>query len=171
MAELGTAEAFAAHYRAEGNACLRLAFVLCGDRTVAEDIVAEAFAKTWPRYRAGRVVDVHSYVRRAVVNTLNSRFRRSGLEHRHLERMGSEEDTRFDLSPEGGTAERSVLWPALLELPMAQRSVLVLRYMEDQSEQETAAILGVRVGTVKSRTTRGLARLRQLLAEEGGEDA
>lgn len=170
MAELGTAEAFAAHYRAEGNACLRLAYVLCGDRTVAEDIVAESFAKTWPRYRAGRVVDVHSYVRRTVVNTLNSRFRRSGLEHRHLERMGSEAP-QVDVSPEGGAAERSILWPALLALPMAQRSVLVLRYMEDQSELETAAILGVRVGTVKSRSTRGLARLRQVLTEDGGDDA
>ena len=170
MAELGTADAFAAHYRAEGNACLRVAYVLCGDRTVAEDIVAEAFAKTWPRYRAGRVVDVHSYVRRAVVNTLNSRFRRSGLEHRHLERMGSE-TPEVDVSPESGAAERSTLWPALLALPMAQRSVLVLRYMEDQSELETAAILGVRVGTVKSRSTRGLARLRQALTEDGGDDA
>lgn len=170
MGDLTTAEAFAAHYCGEASACLRLAYVLCGSRTVAEEVVADAFAKTWPRYRAGRVVDLHSYVRRTVVNTLNNRFRRSVVERRHLERMSSEPG-RVALSPEGGTAERSALWSALLKLPVSQRSVLVLRYLEDQSEQETADLLGLRLGTVKSRSTRGLVQLRVLLGEKGGEDA
>lgn len=165
MAKIRSAEEFAEHYRVEATACLGLAFALCGDRSLAEEVVADAFARTWPAFQEGRIDDVHAYVRRVVVNTMNGRFRRSALERRHAAREanGAERTTP-------GGAERVddhlSLWPALQSLPAPQRAVLVLRFLEDQSEQQTATLLGVRVGTVKSRTARGLARLQELLEEE-----
>lgn len=165
MAGIRTAEEFADHYRAEATACLGLAYALCGDRSLAEEVVADAFARTWPVFQEGRIDDVHAYVRRAVVNTMNGRFRRRSLERRHAVREANEAERTAS-----GGAERVddhvSLWPALQSLPAPQRAVLVLRFLEDQSEQQTATLLGVRVGTVKSRTARGLARLQELLEEE-----
>lgn len=165
MAALGSAEEFADHYRAEAAACLGLAYVMCGNRSLAEEVVADAFARSWPAFQAGRIDDVHGYLRRAVVNTLNGRFRRLAIERRHAARIGAEPEPIV-----GAAADRADdhawLWPALLDLPAAQRSVLVLRFLEDQSEQQTAELLGIRVGTVKSRSARGLARLQQVLGDD-----
>lgn len=164
MAALGSAGEFADHYRAEASALLGLAYVLCGNRSLAEEVVADAFARSWPAFQAGRVDDVHAYLRRAVVNTLNGRFRRRALERRHAARIGAEPEP---VSPGGADQvdDRSWVWPALLDLPATQRAVLVLRFLEDRSEQQTAELLGIRVGTVKSRSARGLARLQELLGD------
>ncbi|MBA2496662.1 MAG: hypothetical protein H0V33_06125, partial [Acidimicrobiia bacterium] len=75
---VGYAAVFAEH-RAS---VLGLAFVLCGDRHVAEDVAAEAFARVWPHWRAGRVADDRSYLRKAVVNEVRSRWRRRAVERR-----------------------------------------------------------------------------------------
>ena len=170
MAVDRAAEEFAQHYLEEVRRCVGLAYVLCGDEGTAEEVVADAFAACWPHYRAGRVDDVHGYLRRAVVNTMNSRFRRRRLERAHLEGLratgGAAAGGSGAGSAEAATADRSELWPALLTLPMDQRTVLALRFLEDRSEAETAAVLGVKVGTVKSRTARGLAQLRAALGEE-----
>ncbi len=166
MANDSAAEDFAQRYLEEVRRCVRLAYVLCGDEGTAEEVVGDAFASCWPHFRAGTVDDVHGYLRRAVVNTMNSRFRRRRLERAHLARTAAE---RSDASAspaasgEAAATDRSTLWPALLALPMDQRSVLVLRYLEDQSLEDTAALLGIKVGTVKSRTSRGLEQLRAQL--------
>lgn len=165
MAELGSAEEFAEHYRSEASACLGLAYVLCGNRSLAEEVVADAFARSWPAFQAGRIDDVHGYLRRAVVNTLNGRFRRRALERRHAARIGGEPE-RTSTGDADQVDDHTWLWPALLDLPAPQRAVLVLRFLEDQSEQQTAEALGIRVGTVKSRSARGLARLQELLGED-----
>ena len=162
MAVDRTAEEFAQRYLEEVRRCVGLAYVLCGDEETAEEVVADAFAACWPHFRAGKVDDVHAYLRRAVVNTVNSRLRRRRLERAHLDGLravgAAAGSARIDASGAGeaAAADRSELWPALLALPMAQRSVLALRFLEDRSEAETAAILGVRPGTVKSRTARAL---------------
>lgn len=165
MAGFGSAEEFAEHYRAEATACLGLAYALCGDRSLAEEVVADAFARTWPAFQDGRIDDVHAYVRRTVVNTMNGRFRRRALERRHAAQKAAAPE-RWSIGDTGRVDDHAELWPALQALPAPQRAVLVLRFLEDQSEQQTAALLGVRVGTVKSRTARGLARLQELLEEE-----
>lgn len=168
MAVDRTAEEFAQRYLEEVRRCVGLAYVLCGDEGTAEEVVADAFAACWPHFRAGRVDDVHAYLRRAVVNTVNSRLRRRRLERAHLEHVraaGSSVTHDRSGAGEGAAEDRAELWPALLALPMAQRSVLALRFLEDRSEAETAAILGVRPGTVKSRTARALADLRVALGE------
>ena len=69
------------------------------------------------------------------------------------------------LGSEGAIDDRDLLWSALRALPAKQRSAVVLRYYEDLSELETARVLGVSVGTVKSQTSRGLAKLRNALGE------
>lgn len=166
MGDDRTAAEFAQRYLEEVRRCVRLAYVLCGDEGTAEEVVGDAFASCWPHFRAGSVDDVHGYLRRSVVNTMNSRFRRRRLERAHLARAAAER-SGVPASGEAVATDRSTLWPALLALPMDQRSVLVLRYLEDQSEQDTAAILGIKVGTVKSRASRGLGRLRVQL---GGAD-
>ena len=173
MAVDRAAEGFAQHYLEEVRRCVGLAYVLCGDEGTAEEVVADAFAACWPHFRAGRVDDVHGYLRRAVVNTMNSRFRRRRLEQAHLEGLRAAATPVHDDGADAGeaaTADRSELWPALLALPMAQRSVLALRFLEDRSEAETAEILGVRPGTVKSRTARALADLRVALGPMNGKD-
>ena len=142
---------------------LRLGFLLCGDAHHAEEAVAEAFAKVWPHWRRGRVNDERAYLRRALVNELTSRGRRRTLEGRVATR-----DQRP--APSGVVAEeiaeRHRVLSALQRLPERQRAAVVLRFYADLSEADAAEALGMRVGTVKSQTSRGLARLRELLGED-----
>ena len=140
MAALGSVEEFADHYRSEASALLGLAYVLCGNRSLAEEVVADAFARSWPAFQAGRIDDVHHYLRRAVVNTLSGRFRRLGIERRHAARIGAEPEP-ISAGDAAQVDDQSWVWPALLDLPAAQRVVLVLRFLEDQSEQQTAELL------------------------------
>ena len=147
------------HYRG----LLHLAYVLSGDPAEAEDIVGDVLARAWPRLARGKIDDPKAYLRRAVVNGAASWrrhhfvVRREELRRRPAPRVADVEDQ---------TAERDRLWTALRALPLAQRQVVVLRFLEDLSEAETAATLGVASGTVKSRTARALETLRRALAED-----
>jgi len=143
-----------------------LAYALCGDRDLAEDLVAEAYARVWPKWRNRQVDDLGPYLRRALVNLVHGRRRRRALERREAERRRV--DWREGQSPERDVDERDRLWVALMQLPVDQRAAIVLRHVEDLSEEETAAVLGVRPGTVKSRLSRGLTQLRELLGESDG---
>jgi RNA polymerase sigma-70 factor (sigma-E family) len=160
-----TEDAFAAVYNAHHRQAVRLAYLLVSDPHQAEDVVSEAFAKVYVRWRKGDVRDVGAYVRRAVVNEANSRLRRRYLERRvAAERSGDDRGVRL---VDEAAAEHDVVWQGIQRLPARQRAAVVLRYYEDLSEAETAEILGCSVGTVKSNTSRGLARLQELL---GGPD-
>ncbi len=142
---------------------LRLAYVLCGDPAEAEDIVGDVLVRAWPRLSRGKVDEPATYLRRAVVNTVAS-WRRHRFVVRREELRRRPEPPAPDT--EGQTAERDRLWTALRALPVAQRQVVVLRYLEDLSEAETAATLGVGPGTVKSRAARALEALRRALDED-----
>lgn len=152
---------FASVYAAHRVRAVRLAYLLTGDPEQAEDLVSEAFARVYPRWRQGRVADVGPYLRRAVVNQANSRLRRRYLERRESVRRAG--DDRGVRRVDEHTADHDAVWGALLRLPARQRAAVVLRYYEDLSEAETAEALGVGVGTVKSQVSRGLDRLRELL--------
>jgi RNA polymerase sigma-70 factor (sigma-E family) len=142
---------------------VRLAYVLCGDATEAEDIVADAYARTWPRLSRGKVDDPFSYLRRSVVNGVVSWRRHQFVVRREeLRRRAGLPDPRGEMQ----VADRDLLWPALRTLPLAQRQVVALRFLEDLSEAETARVLGVPVGTVKSRAARALEALRDALGED-----
>lgn len=142
----------------------RFAFRLCGDPFLVEDVVAEAYARVLPRWRRGGIDNPAAYLTRAIANEVYKRHRR------HLR------ERRKEPPPEPATTEpfedqvdiRAAVWAALGRLPIKQRVVVVLRIVDDLSEEQTAEMLGVPVGTVKSRLSRGLSGLRSLLEGDDG---
>jgi RNA polymerase sigma-70 factor (sigma-E family) len=159
---------YAEVYEAHRRRLTGLALLLCGDRDRADDAVASAFAKAWPHWRKGRVTDDAGYLTRAVVNEVRSIGRRlvradAVLDRLTIGRSPERAPATADIGP--GVTDRLAVVDALQQLPLRQRAVIVLRYYEDLTEPATAAVLGMRVGTVKSQSFRGLERLRQLLAE------
>jgi len=154
---------FAQHY---GGFC-RLATLLLDDRGAAEEVVQEAFLRTFSSWRRLRHPDrAQFYVRAAVVNLCRSRLRR-----RRSEEAGNRASWR---EPEdgGGDAVDDALevLDALASLPRRQRETVVLRYYEDLSEQDVARALGCSVGTVKSQLARARGSLGRRLgqSEDGG---
>jgi RNA polymerase sigma-70 factor (sigma-E family) len=143
----------------------RLAFVLTGDRQLAEDVAQEAFARLivhLPRLRDPDAVQ--AYLRRSVVNLCRKHWRRMSRERSYLRQEGPAIATKTTSQPD--VAERDRLTVALDRLPYRQRTALVLRFYEDLTERQTAQALGCAVGTVKSLVFRGLQALR----EEIGRD-
>jgi RNA polymerase sigma-70 factor (sigma-E family) len=149
-------------------ALLRTAYLLGGDWATAEDLLQVALTKTYLAWlRLGTIDAVEPYARRVLVNTATSWWRRRWHGERPTEVLP-------DLPASDGLderLERDRLWRHVVMLPARQRAVLVLRFYEDQSEAETARLLGVSVGTVKSQCARALATLRLRLASEGIEPA
>jgi RNA polymerase sigma-70 factor (sigma-E family) len=148
--------------RARMRALLRFAHVLTGDPERAADLVQDALERTllaWSRVQ--HKGDPEAYVRRAIVNRHVSVWRR----HRRERLVPDLPDEAYDAR----AGHDAALWAALGSLPPRQRAVLVLRFYEDLSEADAAALLGCSVGTVKSQTSRGLARLRAAaqIDEEG----
>jgi len=156
-------EHYSALYTTHLESLLRFAWLLCGDQHLAEDVVAEAFAKVFPQWRRGKVYEPHAYLRRAVVNEVTTRGRRRVLEAREERRRSARGRGTGRLDEL--VAERDVVVQALRRLPVRQRAVLVLRYYDDLSEADVADLLGLSVGTVKSHAARGLERLRTELEE------
>jgi RNA polymerase sigma-70 factor (sigma-E family) len=146
-------------YRAHAPDALRLAYLLTGDRGLAEDLAQDAFVKVVGRFHDLRNRDAFWwYLRRTIVNLSRSHFRKRRTERAWLARQRMNE-THTD--PDVGERER--LRAALQSLRPEQRAAIVLRYFEDLSEADTAQALGVAVGTVKSMVSRGMERLRKEL--------
>lgn len=147
-------EAFEAYVVAARPSLERSAYLLCGDWGEAEDLVQSALVKAVGPWR--RIVeDPTPYVRRIIVNDHISRWRR----HRGRERAVAQVPER---GVEGPDREQSLdLRRALADLAPRQRAVIVLRYYEDLTEKQTAEVLGISVGTVKSQARDALARLRR----------
>ena len=159
--DLAFDEIFARHYAAS----LRLAALLEGDPTRAEDAVCDAFARVYGRLRKGGVDDVGPYLRQAVVNAVRGGWRKRQVERRHTNAVVI--DVGADTF-ETSVVERDAVWQALRRLPPGQRRVVVLRYYEDISEAEVARLLNVKVGTVKSQAAKGLAALQTMLEAGDG---
>lgn len=137
-------------YEAEYVGFVQLAFLLLGSRALAEETVQDAFLavrQRWQRVQRS----AGGYVRQAVVNGARARLRRSRVEERHL----------IEAVPPDAPADLVELREALRHLSSDQRTAIVLRYWADLPDEETAAILGCRVGTVRSHISRGLAQLRR----------
>ena len=140
---------------------LGTAWLLCGDRHEAEDLVQTALVKVvraWPRIE--RRDDPYVYARTVLANTAASRWRRR---RRYDELTAGERPAVAVPDPASAVVLRDAVWRALGTLPPRTRAVLVLRYFEDLSEVQTAAVLGCSVGAVKSQSSRGLSRLRRQL--------
>ncbi|MEU5933765.1 SigE family RNA polymerase sigma factor [Micromonospora sp. NPDC047187] len=139
---------------------LRVAYHLTGSTQDAEDLVQAALVKVMRRWR--RVDDPMAYLRRVMINHHISVWRRHRM-HEVLTFFFPERPTR-DMTET--VAERRALYEAMQELTPRTRAVIVLRYVVDLPEAEVAATLGCSVGSVKSRASRGLARLRLALAAD-----
>jgi RNA polymerase sigma-70 factor (sigma-E family) len=132
---------------------LRTAWLLTGDRWLAEDLVQTAFTSTYLHWRTVEIPEAY-----ARTSLMRDAIR--GRRRRQLEQPSAELPEASVPDPADTTDTSSTVRQALESLPVDQRAVLVLRYWYGQSEAEIAAALGCRPGTVKSRATRALERLR-----------
>jgi RNA polymerase sigma-70 factor (sigma-E family) len=138
---------------------IRLAFLLTGDRVLAEDIV-QAFTRLVGRLRHLRDPGVFgAYLRRTIVNLATSHFRRRRVERAYLERSATALEAEINPNQELD----ATMHEALLRLPERQRTAIVLRFYEDLSDVQTAEILRCSPGTVRSLVSRGLKTLRSEL--------
>ena len=144
---------------------LRTAYLLTGDHGRAEDLLQTALTKSW--FAWGRIDGPpEPYVRRVLVTTHATWWRRKWWVEQPTAELPD-----LPASGDSSVEDRDVLRRALQSLPRRQRAVVVLRYYEDMSEAQTADLLGVSVGTVKSQASKALAALRRdpdLSGDRGG---
>jgi RNA polymerase sigma-70 factor (sigma-E family) len=150
---------------------LRSAWLLTGNWASAEDLVQTALLQSWLHWDAIKTDAPELYVRRVLMNTFLSGQRRRWTRERPV----AELPEHAALDELAATELRHVIRRSLSGLPARQRAVVVLRYFGDLSEAQTAQVLGCSVGTVKSQTSRALAKLRsvpelQSLLEEVGHE-
>lgn len=152
---------FAEWVEGHGPGLLRFAYLLTGDAHQAEDLVQAVLAKALPDWaRVAEGGEPLAYVRRAIVNQRTDSWRRWGRRESAgevPERAAPDHATTLDL--------RRDLLAALRTLPRRQRAVVVLRYLEDLSDDDIARLLGCSPATVRSQASRGLDKLRPLLPE------
>jgi len=167
---MGDPSGFDAFVVASGPSLLRTAWLLTGSWSNAQDLVQTALMKAWRHWpRVERAGDPEAYVRRIVVTTYATWWRRRWRAEVPQADVPDPE-VRDEVSE---VATRLVVFGALGALPRGQRAVVVLRHLDDLSEGDTAAALGVSVGTVKSQHARAMARLRAdvaLVALWSGEE-
>lgn len=135
---------------------LRFGRALTGDEHRGADLVQDALERALPRWRRIEAADPEGYVRRIMVNRNISVWR-----SRWRERL-------TDTPPDAGVDDRvrdQQLWAALRSLPPRQRTVIALRYLADQTEAQTAALMGCSTGTVKSQTHAAMEKLRDVLTD------
>lgn len=151
VAQAAWPEGVAALYHERWEAMVRVATLLLGTRSEAEEVVQDAFAALAPRW--GSIDVPAAYLRRSVVNGATGVLRRRRTAEAH----------RPDPAPPEAPDQLVELRDVLLELPERQRAVLVLRYLEDLDDEAIAATLGCRRATVRSLAARGLAAIRKEL--------
>ena len=150
---------FEAYVAARAAALRRTAYLLCGDWHQAEDIVQNALTKLYLAWRRVEKRDgMDAYVRQIVVRCVLDERRKGWRRESPTEALPERA-----LVPAGSSEDREALMAALAEVPAQQRAALVLRYWEDLSIAETARILNISEGAVKSATSRGLDNLRRTL--------
>jgi RNA polymerase sigma-70 factor (sigma-E family) len=153
-------EEFREFVRDRASPLQQSAYLLCGDWHTAQDLVQETLIKAyrhWPRVRRADSPD--AYVRGILLNEMRDRWRRPerAVPVAQFTAEPPVPDSTDDI------ARRDRLRQALLELPLQQRMTVVLRYLEDMTQVETAKVLGCSEGTVKSQSSRALGTLRKFL--------
>jgi RNA polymerase sigma-70 factor (ECF subfamily) len=163
-AQHGDSRAYEELVRPHEEIAFRVAYVITRNAADAEDAVQDALVKAWRalgRFRAGE--PLRPWLLQIAANEARNRRRSAGRRDRLAlaaaslsgEAAPSPEDAALD------SAQRERLLAALDELPADARDVLACRYLLDLSEEETAAALDLARGTVKSRTSRALDRLKE----------
>lgn len=137
---------------------LRTAWLLTSHREQAQDLTQLAFAKTFAAWRRLRIGDAEAYARRVMVNSYIDWWRRAPWRERPTEHLPEQ----LAVADHARTIdERTALRAALAQLSRRERTIVVLRYYVDLSESEVAAHVGISVGTVKSTSSKALAKLRR----------
>jgi RNA polymerase sigma-70 factor (sigma-E family) len=163
---MGADQDFAAFVAARGTSLFRLACLLTGSPSEADDLVQDSLEKVYLRWSRVTGADApYPYVRRLMVNTLVSNHRRPA--HRAEVPSAAPPDAPVE-SREQAVVDHEQVWPLVLALPTKQRAVIVLRYYEDLSEQQIADVLGCSTGSVKSKAHDALAALRRGMTAKGG---
>ena len=163
-AETGRDAEFREFVRNRGTPLHQSAYLLCGDRHMAEDVVQDTLIKAYTHWKRVRsAANPEAYVRRILINEVRGRWRK---------REQSVPVAEFDNEPTSAdhsddVVRRDGLRKALVTLPLRQRATVVLRYLEGLSERETAAALGVSEGTVKSQSSRALSNLKSFFDKTG----
>lgn len=157
-------EAVAVLWQQQRPRLVRLAVGLTGDRDAAEEIVQEAFASLLGRWRFLRDVSAaKAYLHQAVVNQGRARWRA----RRRSQVAAAVLPGRREQSADPDLDSQLDMLTALRRLPWGKRTCVLLRYYADLSEAETAAVLGVSVGTVKSQTAKGLRQQATVIEGQG----
>lgn len=156
--------AFTAFMTGATPSLLRTAWLLTGSADRSQELVQAAFVKTyaaWPKVRRESAL---AYARRVLVNQKTDTWRRTSRE------VVVDDVPERQVAPDGTVEHRDQILRMLELLPRQQRTIVVLRYYQDMSEQQVADTLGISVGTVKSAASRGLATLRTAhLTTEGSQ--
>jgi RNA polymerase sigma-70 factor (sigma-E family) len=147
-------------------ALYRIAYLLCGDQHRAQDLVQLALERTFKAWKKVGDGDPFAYARRVLATARIDTWRRTRREVL-TDDPGSNIQELSAPASDAELAERDRLVRALMVLSVKQRRVVVLRYLLDRSESDTAAELGISAGTVKSTASRALARLRTLVVPDG----
>ena len=164
-AKRGDADAYEQIVNAYQGLAFRTAYLLAGNAADAEEAAQDAFVKAWRalgRFRAG--APFRPWLLQIVANEARNRRRSAGRRAQLAVRAAHESSGDAAPSPENALLaadQRTQLLAAVDTLPEEQRDVITCRYFLELSEEETAAALGIRRGTVKSRTSRALERLRE----------
>jgi RNA polymerase sigma-70 factor (ECF subfamily) len=152
---LGVRVDFTSFYESEARQMVRSVALVTGDPVLAEDAVAEAFARAWARWpQVSRCGSPVAWVMRVALNHTRDRFRRRSVERRKA-RLIARDDVVHDPYPQADHR----LWDAVRQLPEHERTLVALRYVADLSQAEIADLLGLPPGTVAS----GLNRARHKL--------
>jgi RNA polymerase sigma factor (sigma-70 family) len=145
-------------YEQEYESLRRLSFLIVGDSEIADDLVMEAFARVLPKWKIMKRFDwPGGYVRKTVIN-----LSRRAVRRRRLEDLGTLRVLRAT-SPEASIDEAIDIRSALQQVSFAQRTCLVLRYLEGRSEAEMADLLDLPARTIKSQLSRGRKKLREVM--------
>jgi RNA polymerase sigma-70 factor (sigma-E family) len=155
---VGNHVAFVDYVRSRGGVLLKAALVLTGNRPDAEDLVQATLVKAYLSWdRIADVTALDTYVRRVMINTHISGWRR-----RRLDEYPTDDLPDSPAADETGNSDlHELVQRAIDRLPRRMRAAVMLRYYDDMSEPEVAAALGVSVGTVKSTVARAVAKLRE----------
>jgi RNA polymerase sigma-70 factor (ECF subfamily) len=156
-------------FRADHRAIVAVTLALVGSRPVAEELVQEAFLRAHQRWEViGRYDNPGAWVRRVAINLAVSDQRRRASERRAVTRLRPDAVGEADRSTEVVAADR--FWTVVRQLPAQQRSVVVLRYVEDRSVHDIAEVLDLAEGTVKAHLHKARVALGRRLAIDPEDD-
>jgi RNA polymerase sigma factor (sigma-70 family) len=159
-----TSMEFAEFYESARDDCLRIVLLNVGDRQLAEELVAEGFARAWTAWRKVRDLQVpHAWVVRAALNVNVSRWRR----HRREVALGSHDSA---IPADQDAVMSGELVTALRQLPLRQREVVTLRLLLDLDTETTARLLGIAPGTVSAHLHKAVATLRSTIPHHDGQE-